>query len=188
MILVCIYPEKIMEKLCHISNISDTHARNACFEGYKNNHTGILKIEYESRYENTRILREIIDEFCAIFEIPPKWRTRIVLIYDELNNNAIEHGSISSDTNMCFISLEKKEDSIILEWYVEDTWKSQDAKSPEELRNLKCKFEWKDFSKHHSIRWRWLFLIISQLVNSLEFSRAHLGWVRVCFKKIITLD
>ena len=82
---------------------------------YKNSQIGILQIEYDSRYENTRILREIIDEFCTIFDIPPKWRTRIVLIYDELNNNAIEHGSIASDTNLCYISLEKHTNSVTIE-------------------------------------------------------------------------
>ena len=29
----------------------------------------------------------------------PKWRTRLVLIIDELNNNAIEYGSKEGDIN-----------------------------------------------------------------------------------------
>jgi len=104
-----------MEKLCHISDISDLNARRECFKVYHESESGILQIEYESKYENTRLLREIIDEFCSLFQIPPKWRTRIVLIYDELNNNAIEHGSISSDTNICYISLRKESDCVTIE-------------------------------------------------------------------------
>ena len=177
-----------MEKLCHISDIWDRSARDACFDMYKNSQIGILKIQYDSKYENTRILREIIDEFCMIFDIPPKWRTRIVLIYDELNNNAIEHGSIASDTNICYISLEKNINTVTIEGYVEDTWKSSEAKSPEELKNLQLKYKDKDFSRHHSIRGRWLFLIIAQLVNVLDFFPATLWWVRVYFKKTISLN
>lgn len=177
-----------MEKNCYISDISNSSLRAECFDVYKESHTWTLRVEYNSNYENTKVLREIIDEFCNVFWVPPKWKTRLVLIYDELNNNAIEHGSTESDINYCYISLEKISDGIQVVWYVEDTWKAIDSKSYLELKNMQEQFKSKDFSKHHSIRWRWLFLIIAQLVNILDFRPSSLGWVQVYFEKLIPLD
>lgn len=101
-----------MEKRCTLSHISDTSLRSAYFHDFQYAENADLSVEYESRYENTKILREVIDEFCSLFALPAKWRTRFVLIYDELNNNAIEHGSLRSDTNICFISFTKKDSGI----------------------------------------------------------------------------
>jgi len=38
-------------------------------------------------------LREIVDIISEVLGLDNKWRRRIVLIVDELNNNAIEYGS-----------------------------------------------------------------------------------------------
>ena len=64
-----------------------------------------LNIQYSSDYKNAKILRDIVDNLCMIFQIPSKWRTRFVLICDELNNNAIEYGSKVNEINtlnLCF--------------------------------------------------------------------------------------
>lgn len=177
-----------MEKRCSISLISNTSQRSECFREFKDCGTWELMIEYESRYENTKILREVIDEFCALFTIPAKWKTRLVLIYDELNNNAIEHGSLRSDSNICFISLTKKDSGIQIRWYVEDTGNALDSKSYRDMQDMQTLFKDKDFSKHSWIRWRWLFLIISQLVNLLEFRPSSLWGVQVYFEKFINLE
>ncbi|MCH8518662.1 ATP-binding protein [Candidatus Gracilibacteria bacterium] len=177
-----------MEKRCNISHISDATLRDECFKDYLNCDSGELYIEYESRYENTKILREIIDEFCDLFTMPAKWRTRIVLIFDELNNNAIEHGSIKSDKNICYISLSKRSTGLFIVGYVEDTGNAQGSKNHLEMRQLQSTFRDKDFSQHHSIRGRGLFLIISQLVELLDFRPSSLGGVQVYFEKLIPLD
>lgn len=52
-----------------------------------------LKICYLSEFPNAKILRELVDVIAKRFGVSPKWRTRLVLIVDELNNNAIEYGS-----------------------------------------------------------------------------------------------
>lgn len=177
-----------MEKTCFIWDILDKNSRTECFSTYYKSDIGVLRIEYGSSYENTKILREIIDEFCTIFWIPAKWKTRLVLIYDELNNNAIEHWSAESDLNYCYISLEKRNEGIYVIGYVEDTGKAEKSKNYNDLKAMQEEFKNKDFSKHHSIRWRWLFLIISQLVNFLDFRPASLWWVQVYFEKLIPLE
>lgn len=50
---------------------------------------------------------------CKYFHIPPKWRTRIILIVDELNNNAIEYGSKQGDMNIMYIDIQKRENNIL---------------------------------------------------------------------------
>lgn len=177
-----------MEKRCTLSHISDTSLRSACFSDFQDCEMGELIIEYESRYENTRILREVINEFCELFSLPAKWKTRLVLIYDELHNNAIEHGSLRSDSNICFISLRKQNSGIFIRWYVEDTWNAPNSKNYKDMQKLQAAFKDKDFSTHSWIRWRGLFLIISQLVNILEFRPSSLWGVQVYFEKFIILE
>lgn len=177
-----------MEKRCTLSHISDTSLRSVCFRDFQDCEMGELIIEYESRYENTRILREVINEFCELFSLPAKWKTRLVLIYDELHNNTIEHGSLRDDNNICFISLTKKDSGIFIRWYVEDTWNASNSKSYKDMKKLQAAFKDKDFSKHNWIRWRGLFLIISQLVDILEFRPSSLWGIQVYFEKFIILE
>ena len=50
-----------------------------------------IKISYLSDFRSAKILRELVDNICKQYGVNPKWRTRLVLIIDELNNNAIEY-------------------------------------------------------------------------------------------------
>jgi len=52
-----------------------------------------LSILYNSDFKNAKKLREIVDIICIMYDIDAKWKTRLILICDELNNNAIEYGS-----------------------------------------------------------------------------------------------
>ena len=69
-------------------------------------------IHYISDFRSAKILREITDTLCKNFGIIPKWRTRIVLILDELHNNAIEYGSKVGDINTFILKLEKPSKNI----------------------------------------------------------------------------
>ena len=177
-----------MKARCDLSSISDNQARTECFKKYHWCDVWELVITYESDYTNTRLLRDIVDDFCVRFNVPVKWRTRIVLIFDELNNNAIEHGGVKGDAHICYIALKKIKKGIIVSWYVEDTGNTDHAKSYLELRELQKSMRHKDFSQHTPIRGRGLFLIISQIVDVLEFQESSLGGVRVYFEKTITLN
>lgn len=126
-------------------------------------------ISYISNFESTKILREIMTELCKNYCSDDKFKSRVVLIVDELNNNAIEYWSNNGDINKVYIKInkEKLHTDICIE--VEDTWKwtnHKDAKSMEELQKQR-KEDW--FDNYNSIRGRWLFLIIDKIVDKLYF-------------------
>ncbi len=52
-----------------------------------------LRIEYDADFRSAKILRDGIEKICDITQIPAVWKSRIILITDEMNNNAIEYGT-----------------------------------------------------------------------------------------------
>lgn len=141
-------------------------------------------ISYLSDFKNAKILRESVDEICKVYDISPKWRTRLVLIIDELNNNAIEYGSNAWDTNFLEIHIQKtKTWNISLEVFVSDTWKGQNSKKAQDMEQIRKLYESKNYLEHHSIRGRGLFLIISHLVDDLRFKDNPEGWLTVEIQK-----
>ena len=68
-----------------------------------------VHISYISDFRSAKVLREITDDICKGFWIIPKWRTRIVLILDELHNNAIEYGSKKEERNLYILKIHKIE-------------------------------------------------------------------------------
>jgi len=146
-----------------------------------------VSISYTSSFKSAKLLRDIVDQICKKVGINPKWRTRLVLIIDELNNNAIEYGSISWEKNLFFLSLKKDASgNYIVESRVSDTWNWPRAKSAEEMESIREKNNNKDFSSHTSIRWRGLFLIISQLVDTIYFKDNAAKWLTVGIKKTLS--
>ena len=128
-----------------------------------------LCLSYNSNFENAKILRDTIAEICEIYDISEMWKNRLVLIIDELNNNAIEYGSRKEDINKVIFSIINNKDYCLFNIEVIDSgkWKlTKTAKQMEELKEEKIK-KW--FEKYKSIRGRWLFLIIEKLVDELYF-------------------
>lgn len=87
--------------------ISSYSNRQELFRSLLENNEIHICISYISDFKNAKVLRETVDEICKIFDIAPKWRTRLVLIIDELNNNAIEYGSKPGDKNKLELHLKK---------------------------------------------------------------------------------
>lgn len=75
-------------ELDFISSYSD---KQELFQSLLEENEMHICISYISDFKNAKILRESVDAMCQVFGISPKWRTRLVLITDELNNNAIEY-------------------------------------------------------------------------------------------------
>lgn len=143
-----------------------------------------IRISYTSDFRSAKSLRELVDHICKSFWVAPKWRTRLVLIIDELNNNAIEYGSLKGDTNYFSLKLSRENESTLdIQASVTDTWAWEQSKKAVEMQELREKHHNKDFQKHHSIRWRGLFLIISQLVDTLEFYDDVNGGLTVLIEK-----
>jgi len=126
-------------------------------------------ISYISAFTSAKLLREFVDEVCKIYSISPKWRTRLVLIIDELNNNAIEYGSKQGENNLLELHLQKDVGKTVFIASVTDTGHGDHAKTSQQMEEIREANEKEDFSKHSSIRGRGLFLIISRLVDSLKF-------------------
>jgi hypothetical protein len=69
-----------------------------------------LEFQYKSDFSNTKILREFIESIFSVFNIKDLWKSRFVLISDELNNNAIEYGTKSLDLNKMKILISKNDE------------------------------------------------------------------------------
>jgi anti-sigma regulatory factor (Ser/Thr protein kinase) len=56
---------------------------------------GVLNVEfiYQSKYQNTKKLRDFVEVICDVLKLSNTLTSRIILISDELNNNAIEYGT-----------------------------------------------------------------------------------------------
>jgi anti-sigma regulatory factor (Ser/Thr protein kinase) len=148
-----------------------------------------ISIVYCSDFKSAKLLREIVDDLCKKCGINTRWRSRLVLIIDELNNNAIEYWSQQGDDNYMNIKLSKKSDTeLFIDVSVIDSWQWDHAKNADDMLILKKKNENKDFSNHDSIRWRGLFLIISHLVDELYFEDSDKGGLIVGARKLLSID
>jgi len=148
-----------------------------------------IQITYISDFKSAKILRELVDSLCKGIWINPKWRTRLVLIIDELNNNAIEYWSKADEDNIFYIKFKKEDKNrIFIDSYVSDTGNGAYAKKSQDMEKLRNIHEKKDFSSHNSIRWRGLFLIISQLVDTLYFKDSKSWGLTVGIQKLLEED
>lgn len=144
-----------------------------------------IEFEYLSDFSNTKILRDYLKNICFLMWLNGRDTTRIILIIDELNNNAIEYWSRIWDINKLRININKKSDFLDLNIEVEDSWmwkKHKTALDMETLRAHQLKL-W--YNEHNSIRWRWLFMIIVNLVDRLYFRDSKSWWLIVWIKKKI---
>ncbi len=149
-----------------------------------------ISVSYISDFRSAKPLRELTDIICKNFGIIAKWRTRIVLILDELHNNAIEYGSQVGEVNILRLSLERNvlRGEYMIQASVTDTGNGLKAKNTFLMEEIRKQHENEDFSHHDSIRGRGLFLIISHLVDRLYFEDDLQGWLRVGIEKKLFLD
>jgi len=148
-----------------------------------------LSIEYVSDFQNAKYLRKFVDEICKRIQMNPKWRTRLVLIIDELNNNAIEYGSKKGDINTLELHISSLQKNYFeINVCVSDSGTWEKTKTAHDMEEMKEQMKNKDFSTHDSIRGRGLFLIISHLVDTLYFKDNHSKWLTVGFQKVLDLS
>lgn len=128
-----------------------------------------LSIKYESRFENAKHLRDIIQYLFEIVELEKLWINRFILISDELNNNAIEYGSLLWEENILNISISTSNEEILIDLSVVDSGNWEKHKTSLEMDSIREERLSNWFENHNSIRGRWLFLIISKLADELNF-------------------
>jgi len=166
-------PDKINSEFCR-SLLKDIKNINLCFE-------------FKSDFTNTKNIRDCVLNILDILWVSPIWQRRFVLIVDELNNNAIEYWSDKGSINHMYLKIKRYDDWININLEVEDNWNwkcSKTAREMEDLRNKKVSM-W--FDNHKSIRWRGLFMIITNLVDELYFKDSNKWWLIVWINKIISL-
>lgn len=147
-----------------------------------------LEVDYESDFLAAKYLREFVENISNFFGFSNDVKSRIILLTDELNNNAIEYWTAQWWRNIFRIKLSKNENGVVdLNIEVEDTW---DWKSPktaldmETMRAHKLKI-W--YFWHNSIRWRWLFLIAVKVADRLYFKNSKNWGLIVGIKKKIDI-
>jgi hypothetical protein len=119
--------------------------------------------------------------------IDKTWKSRLILITDELNNNAIEYWSSKWDNNKLTVIFYIKNNSIDLFLEVEDTWRWKLHKTSKEMILLRNKKKLNWFFKNNWIRWRWLFMIIEKIVDKLYFKDSEKGGLIVWINKKIKI-
>jgi anti-sigma regulatory factor (Ser/Thr protein kinase) len=124
---------------------------------------------YDSHFSNTPKLRALMESLFDIFDFDPKDKNRLVLVSDELNNNAVEHGSDENSQNKTKIVIEPRGKKIYVNIEVTD---SGDG-TAEGMERMKREKDSIGFEKHHSIRGRGLFLITERIADKLYFKDAE---------------
>lgn len=143
---------------------------------------------FKSDFKNAKYLRDYLLVILDVIWIDLTWKNRFILIVDELNNNAIEYWSKEWSINIMRFKSRKIGNDLHLNIEVEDAWnweKTKDACEMEDLRKQRLE-KW--FAEHKSIRWRWLFMIITKLVDELYFEDSTKWWLIVWVNKKLNLQ
>lgn len=163
----------------HIDNLKDSKKRSSIVEKICQEELVHVSISFPADFCSSKILRNIIEEFCTYIHITPLWKMRFILVSDELNNNSIEYGSKAWEENRCIFKVQKQYDTCEVFLEVIDTGNGSAHKNAAQMQELQRQHIWKDFWKHTSIRWRGLFLIVSDLVDTLSFRDTPEGGLAV---------
>ncbi len=145
---------------------------------------------YKSIFRNTKYLRFIVENILTELWVEKAWIWRFVLIVDELNNNAIEYWSKKTDKNKVRFKsrFDKETRNLEINIEVEDMWTWKWHKKAADMIKMEKEKVSKWFEKYESIRWRWLFLIIYKLVDSLYFIDSDNWWLIVWIKKNVIVN
>lgn len=143
-------------------------------------------IEFNADHSQSKIIRDLVGMIFDSQNIYTPWRWRFILITDELINNAIEHGSMKDDLDVCVIHAGKKEDGIFrISLEVHDTGKGKDSGNIQDISKIMethTRHKWVYMGK----RGRGLFHITEKLVDSLTFSKSPIWWLAVRVEKAIS--
>lgn len=142
-----------------------------------------IEISYISNFVSTKIIRDIISNICISLNIDNKNISRIILVIDEMNNNAIEYWSKNWDINKIRFKAQINNNIAEINIEVQDSWKWEKAKTALEMETLRAHQLKLWYLNHDSIRWRWLFMIIVNLADRLYFRDAKDWWLIVWIRK-----
>lgn len=170
-------------EIIDIDTFPDSVDKKDFLSKYIDNDILDLEFHYKSDFNNTKTLREFIDNIFSIFNIKDLWKSRFVLISDELNNNAIEYWTQAWYNNIMKLFISKNDSGVLVNLEVIDSWNWEKAKNSKEMENLRLERLDRGFDNHKGIRWRGLFQIIHKIVDDLYFKDASPVWLIVWVNK-----
>jgi len=122
-------------------------------------------------------------DICELYNIEKDFRPKLVLLVDELNNNAIEYWSLNWDINNMYVKINKTIKWLFIKVEVTDSGKWKSAQTSLGMENIRKERLEKWFENHKSIRWRWLFMIIEKIADKLYFKDSPNWWLVVWIEK-----
>lgn len=155
---------------------------------FYNNDVFEITFLFKSDFSNAKYLRDYLFIIFDILWVNSTRKNRFILILDELNNNAIEYWSIDGWLNIFRFIWKKDWNNLILNLEVEDEWNWKKPKKATEMEKLREERLENWFNNHNSIRWRWLFMIITKLVDKLYFKDSSRWWLIVWVDKVLEID
>jgi len=138
-----------------------------------------INIDFVSDFRSAKILRSFISDLSDKLKIENKWKARLILIADELNNNAIEYWSKPWENNSFKTIINFDSNDTLISFEVNDSWNGKKAKKAKDMIMLRNKKKLNWFHKNNWIRGRGLFMIIEKLVDKLYFKDWENGWLIV---------
>ncbi len=144
-----------------------------------------VSVTFKADYNQARIIRSMI---WFIFDqnwIDSLWKNRFSLIWDELVNNSIEYWSMPLDKNIFRIKLEKRAPKFVVAFQVQDTGKWPFAKTSAEMEEIRKQKIDDGFTNYLWKRWRWLFQLITNMVDRLYFKDVQGWWLIVWIEKTL---
>jgi anti-sigma regulatory factor (Ser/Thr protein kinase) len=95
------------------------------------------EISFDADHSRSKIIRDFVGSLFDIHQIEQPWKGRFVLITDELINNAIEHGSQSTDIDSCIIEAHNTKEGFTISLEVHDTGRGKDAKDATHMETIR---------------------------------------------------
>lgn len=172
---------------CDISHLSYEEAVKSLYDSITDPNNISCQIIFVAEHSRSKIIRDFVGHIFDIHYIYHPWRGRLVLITDELVNNAIEHGSNPGDIDSCIIeSGINAVGEFFINLEVHDTGRGVDAEDTKHLDTIRdSKLSETTDGVYMEKRGRGLFHITEKLVDRLTFSTSPRGWLAVKIEKSI---
>jgi anti-sigma regulatory factor (Ser/Thr protein kinase) len=142
-----------------------------------------ILVSYQSDYGQTKMIR---DNILYLFErnnINVPWKNRFALISDELVNNSIEYGSMPLDKNELYVKFSREDNKLKVRIEVSDTGRGAEAKTSQEMEEIRKLQEMRGFDGYLGKRGRGLFQLVTNLVDELYFRDGSSGGLVVGIRK-----
>lgn len=140
----------------------------------------VFEFSFPVNYQYSKIIRDFVALIFDRYWLIPPWKSRFILIIDELINNSIAYGSIEWEMNIFRLSIVEgwqeteqntQEHHYTIRVEVQDTGSGEGTKTADEMRQIRDHSHETFSSADHYMgkRGRWLFMLTENLVDILDF-------------------